>query len=86
LYLLSEVKMAFGDLDGALPLAEKAVSLNQQNADYHYQLAAVCGELAERAALLSRAKLAKRFKEEAEKAASLDAKQVEARFARRASR
>ena len=81
LYLLSQVKMAFGDLEGALPLAESAVSLDGGNANYHYQLAAVCGELADRASLFKKAGLAKRFKEEAEKAASLDPKNVDARFA-----
>ena len=48
-YLLSQVKMAFGDLEGALPLAEKAVVLDGSNASYHYQLAAICGVLAEHA-------------------------------------
>jgi tetratricopeptide (TPR) repeat protein len=81
LYLLSQIKMAFADLEGALPLAEGAVSLDGRKAKYHYQLASVCGELADRASLFKKAGLAKRFKEEAEKAASLDPKNVDARFA-----
>jgi len=80
-YLLSRVKTAFGDLEGALPLAEKAVALDGSNASYHYQLAAVCGELADHASLFRRASWAKRFKEEADKAAALDQKNVDARFA-----
>jgi hypothetical protein len=73
--------MAFGDLEGALPLAEKAVVLDGSNASYHYQLAAICGVLAEHASLFKKASWATRFKEEADKAAALDQKNVDARFA-----
>jgi len=80
-YLLSQVKMAFGDLEGALPLAEMAVGLHDSNASYHYQLAAVCGELANQASFFKKGGWAKRFKEEADKAAALDPNNVDARFA-----
>jgi len=80
-YQLSQVKEAFGDLDGALPLAEKAVSLDGSSAAYHYQLAAVCGEKADAAPFFQKADWAKRFKAEADKAAALDPKNVDTRFA-----
>jgi tetratricopeptide (TPR) repeat protein len=80
-YLLSRVKMAFGDLDGALELAEKAVAVEGANASYHFQLGVVCGETADRASLFSKAGWARRFMDETEKAAALDPKNVEARFA-----
>ena len=80
-YLLSEVKEAFGDLDAALKLAEKAVQLDGAKSAYHYQLAEVCGETAERASLFSKAGWARRFKSEAEAAASLDPHNLDARFA-----
>ncbi len=80
-YQLSQVKEAFGDLDGALPLAEKAVALDGSNAAYHYQLAAVCGEKADVASFFQKAGWAKRFKAEADKAAALDPKNVDTRFA-----
>ena len=80
-YQLAQVKEAFGDLDGALPLAEKAVSLEGSNAAYHYQLAAVCGEKADKASFFQKASWAKRFKAEADKAAALDPKNVDTRFA-----
>jgi tetratricopeptide (TPR) repeat protein len=73
--------MAFGDLAGALPLAEEAVELEGSSALYHYQLAAVCGELADRASFFQKAGWAKRFKQEAEKAAALDPNNGDARFA-----
>ncbi|HKS95043.1 MAG TPA: hypothetical protein VJV74_02795, partial [Terriglobia bacterium] len=80
-YLLSRVKQAFGDLDTALKLAEKAVQLDGSKAAYHYQLGVVCGETAERASLFSKAGWARRFKSEAEKAASLDPHDLDSRFA-----
>jgi tetratricopeptide (TPR) repeat protein len=79
-WLLSQVKLAFGDLDPALTLAEKAVAMEGKNSDYHYQLAVVCGRTAEKASLFSKGHWAKRFKEEAETAATLDAKNLDARF------
>jgi len=80
-YRLSQVRQAFGDLDGALPLAEKAVSLDGSNAAYHYQLAAICGEEANTASFFQKSAWAKRFKAEADKAAALDPKDVDTRFA-----
>lgn len=79
-YLLSRVKFAFGDLSGALELAEKAVGLEGSNASYHYQLAVVCGETADHVSLFNKAGWARRFKGEAERAAALDPKNLEARF------
>src|ERR1700675_3350966 len=48
LWLMSQVKQAFGDEKAALEFAEKAVSLDEKNADYHLQLAEVCGQKAEK--------------------------------------
>ena len=80
-YLLSQVRAVFGDLDAAVKLAEKAVALDSNNARYHAQLGAVCGETAEKASLFAKAGWAHRFKEETEKAAALDPKNLDARFA-----
>jgi len=77
---LSQVKLAFGDLDASRELAEKAVALDPQNSNYHFQLAVACGRTAEKASLFSKAHWAKRFKEEAETAVSLDPKNLDARF------
>ena len=52
--LLSRVKLVGGDLDGALPLAEKAVALEPNNAEYHYQIGAIYGRKAQTAGFFSR--------------------------------
>ena len=79
LYLLGRVKLAYGDLDAALALGEKAVAADARSADCHYLLAAAAGQKAQRAGLLSRLGLARRFKREAETAVALDSRHVEAR-------
>ena len=79
-YALSEVKLAFGDLDASRELAEKAVALDAKNSNYHFQLAVTCGRTAEKASLFSKAHWAKRFRVEAETAVSLDPKNLDARF------
>jgi tetratricopeptide (TPR) repeat protein len=80
-YLLSCVKQAFGDLEGALPLAEKAVYLDGRNSSYHYQLAVVVGQMGQKAGLLKQISLGRRFKKEAEEALALDPKNLDARLA-----
>jgi tetratricopeptide (TPR) repeat protein len=79
-WLLSKVDLAYGDLEQALSLAEKAVAIDEKNSNYHYQLAEVCGRTAEKASLFSKGHWAKRFRAEAETAASLDPKNLDARF------
>jgi tetratricopeptide (TPR) repeat protein len=80
LYVLARIKQASGDLDGALPMAEKLVQLDAKNADYRYLLAGVYGQKAERASIFSQMGLARRFKKEAEAAIQLDPKHIEARM------
>ncbi len=78
-YLLSRVRLAFGELEPALDLAEKAVKLDGGAARHHFQLARVCGEMAERAGPFKQLALARRFRREAETAVALDASYLEAR-------
>ena len=66
--LLAQVKVAFGDLDGALKSAQQAVSLEDGNSTYHFQLAEVYGEMASRASMFAAASLAGKFKGELEAA------------------
>lgn len=79
-YLMSEIDDAFGNVEGARALAEKAVALKGSDARYHRQLADVDGETAETASLFAKAGWAKKFKAEAEQAAQLDPKNLDARF------
>ena len=80
LWLMSRVKQAFGDTKAALDLAERAVALDGKNAEYHLQVAEVCGQMGQKAGLLKGMSLGKRFKKEAEIAVALDPRQTEARM------
>ena len=80
-YFLASVKEEFGDLQGALSLAEKAVSADPNNARYHLRLATICISLGEKAGIFKGMGLAHRFRDEAEKAVALDPKYVDAREA-----
>lgn len=77
---LSRVRVAFGDLEGAIALAETAVRLNGSVAEYHWLLARACGEQARHAGLVRQFGLAKRFRQEAEKAIALDPKHIQSRL------
>jgi tetratricopeptide (TPR) repeat protein len=79
-YLMSQIDDAFGDLSNARTLAEKAVALKGNESRYHRQLADVYGETAETASLFAKGGWAKKFKAEADTAAALDLKSLEARF------
>src|SRR5262245_35579250 len=48
-YLMSRVLIAWNDSNAALPYAEKAVKLSPQNAEYHWALAQIVGDQAEKA-------------------------------------
>ncbi len=80
-YLLSEIKEAFGDLEAATRLAEKAVSLDSKNARYHYQLAQLNGQAAQKAGIFKQIGLAHKFKSEIETAISIDPNYLDAREA-----
>jgi tetratricopeptide (TPR) repeat protein len=77
-YLLAEVKMAFKDFDGALPLAQHAVDLDGKNSDYHLKLGQVFGEMAARASIFSAGSLAVKFRKEVEIAIELDSGNLDA--------
>lgn len=77
--LMSRVKLAFNSPDEALALAEKAVTLDPKSADAHYQLASVCGSMAQRAGKLKAFSLARRLRKEAEQALAIDPGHLDAR-------
>ena len=77
-YMLSEIKEAFGDLEGATTLAEKAVSLDAKNAHYHLQLGQLYGQAAQKASIFKQLGLAHKFKSELQTALSIDPKLLDA--------
>ena len=78
-YYLASAQEEFGDLDGALPPAEKALALDANNARYHLLVANICIEQGQKVGIFKGMSLAHRFRDEASKAATLDAKYVDAR-------
>lgn len=79
-YLMAQVKSAFADDAGALPLAQKAVALDGANATYHLCLAEIYGDMAQHAGFFKQMSLARSFKAEADKAVSLDPNNLDAHF------
>jgi tetratricopeptide (TPR) repeat protein len=79
--ILSRIKWAYGD-GTALQLAERAVSLDPSNADYHFYLAEILGEMARGAGTLRGIGLAQRFKNEIAMALALNPRHTFAMFAR----
>ncbi|MGA3167156.1 MAG: tetratricopeptide repeat protein [Terriglobia bacterium] len=77
-YLLTQVKAAFKDFDGALPLAQHAVELDGKNSNYHLKLGQIYGEMAARASIFAAGSLAVKFRKEVEIALDLDPKNLEA--------
>ena len=76
--LLSRIKLAFGDLDGALKSAQQAVALEDGNSNYHFQLAEVYGEMAARASMFAAAGFARKFKGELDASLARDPKNLDA--------
>ena len=77
LYLLSNVKQAFGKTDEALQYAERAVKADPNRAKYHLQLADVLSDQAEKASLFKKMSLAGRIKSELETAIKLEPKNTD---------
>jgi tetratricopeptide (TPR) repeat protein len=78
LFLTAAVKHIWGDLDAAEKLAEKAVAADPKNARYHFRMAMIEGEKAQKASVLHQLGLARRFKKEAEATLALDPNHVRA--------
>src|ERR1700737_3274141 len=63
-YLMSRVKVAFGDPEAGLYPAERAVAAEFKNVDYHAQLAQVYALLAQRVSVIKQVIYLRRFKRE----------------------
>jgi len=77
-YFLSCVKNAFGDTDAALELAQRAVSLDPGNSQYHLQLGLALGRKANKASFFKAMSLAGQYKAELRKAVELEPKNIDA--------
>lgn len=77
-WLLSRVRAAYKDSDGALAPAEKAAALDPKNPDYRWQVATVVGDQAGKAGMFKAMGLAKRFRQEAEAALALNPRHIQA--------
>jgi tetratricopeptide (TPR) repeat protein len=80
-YFLASAKEGLGDFDGALPLAEKALFLDPNNARYHLLVAKIYIQQGQKAGIFKGMGLAHRFRDETQKAIFLDPKYVDAREA-----
>src|SRR5262249_1321267 len=78
--LLSRVRLAFGERDEAVRLAERAATIEPGSVDYRWWLAEAIGRQAQRAGMLKQIGLARRFRKEAEAVIALDPKHVDARM------
>ena len=78
IFLLSQIRNAFGDHTAPLQLAERAVALDGRTAKYHRQLAEVLGVTAQHANAIQQFFLARRFQKEIDTALALDPQDVQA--------
>ena len=78
LHLLSKVKVAFGDTDAALELANRAVALDGANPDFHYQLAQAYRAKSRHVGMMQRAGLLFSAKAEVERTLQLAPAHVQA--------
>ncbi len=79
-WLAARIHRAFGDIPGAIALAQKAVQLSPQKADYHLTLAELQGRLAQQSSLLKQAMLARTIRKELETAFQLEPSNLDARW------
>ena len=77
--LLCRAHFELGAWDAGIPACEKAISLAPGNGLYHLWLGRICGEKADRAGFLSAAGLAKKVRNEFERAVELSPSNWEAR-------
>jgi cytochrome c-type biogenesis protein CcmH/NrfG len=74
---LAKIKSGFGDLEGSMEDAERAVELNPNVAAFHGQLAESCALMADRSSVLKGLIYARRMKKEIAAALAIDPNQID---------
>lgn len=74
---LSKIRSSFGDTEGSLVEAERAVALDGRNPAFHGQLAEACALMADKSTLLKGLGYVRRMKREIEAALALNPKHVD---------
>jgi tetratricopeptide (TPR) repeat protein len=77
--LLCRAYFSLGEWDRGISACEKAVSLDPDNSQYHLWLGRIYGEKADKSGFMTAAGLARRVRDEFEKAVHLNPKNVDAR-------
>jgi tetratricopeptide (TPR) repeat protein len=77
--LLCRAYFSLGEWDRGITACEKAVSLDPDNSQYHLWLGRIYGEKADKSGFMTAAGLARRVRDEFEKAVHLNPKSVDAR-------
>ena len=77
-WLAGRVRFAYGDLDKAAELTEKAAELDPKNADIQFRLFEIYGSQAQQASILRQPGLARKCKKAVDTALALDPKHIEA--------
>lgn len=79
-WLAARVHRAFGDIQGGVTLAQKAVQLAPNNADYHLTLAELEGRIAEQSSMMKQLMLVRSIRKELDTASQLDPKNIDAQW------
>ncbi len=79
-WLSARVHRAFGDIPGAVALAQKAVQLDPRNADYHLTYAELEGRIAQQSSMMKQLLLVRTIRKELDTAAQLDPRNVDAQW------
>ncbi|MBI5086591.1 MAG: tetratricopeptide repeat protein [Acidobacteria bacterium] len=75
---LSKIRGGFGDLEGSIEAAERAVALNPSSAANHAQLAEACAMMADKAHVWKSITNVRRMKKEVAAALALDSRHIDA--------
>jgi tetratricopeptide (TPR) repeat protein len=79
-YYLGRIALQQGEIDEAVELLEKAVSLDDANSEYHFRLGLAYAQKIQKVSFFEKGQLAPKLKGEFEKAVETDPSNIEARM------